>query len=117
MIPAYQGEDLAGRIAHLLRYADPAGAVAPRLARLLRNVEEGCIAGPAQLAFLADLERRTQNVECEHLVHGTCGLQADLGLYAPCAYLDRFAGCASYAPDESTPTAQPLRALGIEVNR
>lgn len=117
MIPLYQGEDLAGRIAHLLQYADPNGVSAPRLARLLRNVEEGCIAGPAQLAFIADLERRMQNQECANLAGGNCGLQADLGFYAPCAYLDRFAGCASYAPDETTPTAQPLRALGIEVAR
>lgn len=116
MIAPYQGEDLVGRIAHLLQYADPQGTAAPRLARLLRHAEEGVIAGPAQLGFLADLERRMQNLECASLLsNGACGLQADLGLYSPCPHTDRFAACASYEPADGAATTQPLRALGIEV--
>lgn len=115
MIPLYPHDDLAGRIAHLLRYADPHGEAAPRLARLLKAAQENCILGPGALRFLSDLERRTQNIECTSLLgNGACGIQADLGVYAPCPHKDRFAACPMYEsliPSDD----KPLIAIGIEV--
>jgi hypothetical protein len=115
-IPPYDGEDLVGRIAHLLRFADPQGPAAERLRRLLTHAQDGTLLGPSALGFLASLERRTQNIECtEYLANGACGLAADLGGYQLCPHARRFIACAAYAPQEPKTNAPPLKALGLEV--
>lgn len=115
-IPPYDGEDLVGRIAHLLRFADPQGEAAPRLRRYLAHAQDGTLLGPHALGFLAGLERRTQNVVCaSYLGNGACGVAADNGAYQLCPHARHFAGCPVYEPVDPRTNAPPLKALGIEV--
>jgi hypothetical protein len=112
-LPLYQFDDLAGRINHMLGYANPQGEVAEKLRRLLTAANEKCILGPVSLRFLSELERRMQNIECCSLSpNGVCGLAADMGGYKRCEYRDRFAACEAYEPVIPT-DAKPLKAIGI----
>lgn len=114
-IPLYQHDDLSGRIAHLLGYANPQGEAAEKLRDLLNKANEKCILGPRSLRFLSDLESKLQNIECCSLSGGgICGMAADLGVYRKCEHMDKFASCDGYEPVIPTDT-KPLKAIGIAV--